>query len=88
MFCWISFAHFFFAQPARFGDARSLEFGVAQADVRVKAAAGSGHGIGGNGSFRRKTILCAIGGDMRSLMASFNFCEVGPRLLPPELAAS
>jgi hypothetical protein len=68
------------------GDARSLESSIAQAHVRIEAAAGGGDRIGRNRIARFQTILRVRFGAF--LMASCSFWEVGPRLLPLEFAAS
>ena len=58
------FAHLVLAQAAGFGDARGLEFGVARADVGVEAAAGGGHGVGGDGRVGGESVLRAVVGDV------------------------
>ena len=76
------------AEVAGLGDAGGLQLGVVHADVGIQAAAGGGDGIGGHRLGFGQAIVRAIGGDAFLDGDPFSFCEVGPRLLPLELAAS
>ena len=60
MFCSINSRTLLFVYSARFGDARGLKLGVAQTDVRIEAAAGSGHGIRGNGLVCIQAVLFPV----------------------------
>ncbi len=63
------FAQFFFGNSARLGDARDLDFRVRRRNVRVKAAGGFRHGVGGNHIINRRVrcdiVIRAVGSDVR-----------------------
>ncbi len=75
------------AQAAFLSDARRLEERVLHADVRIQTAAAGGHGVAGNKRIGGEAVFVAIMAT-RCFTASINFCEVGPRFVPLELAAS
>ena len=58
------FADVVLGKTTCFGDARDLQFRVRQADVRVEATAGGGHGIGGNDGVCSETVVGTVGGDI------------------------
>ena len=81
------FANAVFGNSARLGHARNLDFRVRHADVRVEAAGGCRHGVGGHRRVCREAVVGTVGGDVCVMLAT-RLDEVGPRLLPLELVAS
>ena len=67
-------------KAAGFGHARDLQLGIAHADVWIESAAGRSDGVGRHRLGFAQAVFLRDRLSMRSLIASFSFCEVGPKI--------